>query len=53
MDVVATWVRASGTEEAVGWSGRGFLALGVLALSLALLALPPAVAVLALLGLIS
>ena len=53
MDVVTTWVRAPDTREADGWSGRRFLALGVLALSLALLALPPAVAILALLGLIS
>jgi len=53
MDVVTTWVTAPDAREADGWSGRRFLALGVLALSLALLALPPAVAILALLGLIS
>jgi len=53
MDVVTTWVRSPDTREADGWSGRRFLVLGVLALSFAMLALPPAVAALALLGLIS
>jgi len=53
MDVVTTWVRTADTGEADGWSGRQFLVLGVLALALALLAVPPVVATLALLGLIS
>ncbi len=53
MDVVANRVRFPDTREADGWSGRRFLVLGVLALSLTLLALPPALAALALLGLIS
>ena len=51
MDVVATWVRVP-DRAADGWSSRKFSALGVLGLSLALVALPPVVAVLALLGVI-
>jgi len=53
MDLVANWVRDEESGVAHGRSGREFATLGLLALSLGLVALPPVVAVLALLGLIS
>jgi hypothetical protein len=53
MDSVANWVRDEESGAAEGSSSRHIAAHGVLALSIALMALPPVVAVLALLGLIS
>ncbi|HEY0829725.1 MAG TPA: hypothetical protein VGE99_01200 [Candidatus Dormibacteraeota bacterium] len=53
MDSVANWVRDEASGAAEGSLSRQIAAHGVLALSLALMAAPPLVAVLALLRLIS
>jgi hypothetical protein len=53
MDSVANWVRDEVSEAAEGSSSRQIAAHGILALSLAFMAAPPLVALLALLGLIS
>ncbi len=53
MDLVTTWVGAPDRRAADGWTSRQVMALGVLGMSLALIALPAVVATLVLLGLVS